>query len=111
MDLWETVIHAGLVGDAKAEGTAREGRSACGGEGEDEEVARSYHDTVLSGKLWQAVHRANDREGVGCLLLDDQCTKTGRPVAEVLREKHLDMCVSPTENLTGTDFKEYEKAT
>ena len=34
MDLWERGIHAGLVGDAKAEGAARDGRYLSGGEGE-----------------------------------------------------------------------------
>ena len=32
MDLWEWGIHAGLVGDVKAEGDAREFRAASGGE-------------------------------------------------------------------------------
>ena len=72
MDLWERGLHAGLVGDAEAEGDAREGR-----EEEDESMACSYHGPVLSGKLRQAVRRATDREGGGCLLPDDQCTKTG----------------------------------
>ena len=85
MDLWERGQHAGLVGDAEAEGAAREGRSAFSGEEEDNAVAQSFHETVLSGKLHQAVRRATDREGRGCLLLDDQCTKTGRPIADVLR--------------------------
>ena len=85
MDLWERGLHAGLAGDAEVEGTAREGRSASGGKEENEAVARIYHDTVLYGKLRQAVRWATDREGGGCILLDDQCIKTGRPVAEVLR--------------------------
>ena len=55
MDLWERGLHAGLVGDANEEGASREGRSANGGEEEDEAVSWSYHNTVLSGKLWQAV--------------------------------------------------------
>ena len=77
MDLWERGLHAGLVGDTKAEGAAREGRAAIGSEEEDEAVSQSYHDTVLSGKLRQAVRQATNREGVGCRLPDDQCTKTG----------------------------------
>ena len=52
MDLWERGINAGLVGDAEAEGASREGRSASGGEEEEEVVAQSYHETVLSGKIW-----------------------------------------------------------
>ena len=63
-------------------------------------MARSFHGTVLSGKLRQAVRRATDQEGRGCLLPEDKCTKTGRPVAEVLWEKHPDMRVLPVENPT-----------
>ena len=70
-------------------------------------MARSYHNTVLSGKLRQAVRKATNRKGGGCLLLDDQCTKTGRPVAEVLREKHPDMRVPPVEDPTCAAFKKY----
>ena len=70
IDLWERGLHAGLVGDAVAEGAALEGRAASVGDEEDEAVSRIYHDTVLSGKLRQAVRRATDREGGWCLLLD-----------------------------------------
>ena len=85
MDLWERGLHAGLVGDSEAEGAAREGRAASCGEEEEELVARSYHDTVLSGKIRQAVRRVTNRERRGCLLPVDQCTKSGRPVADILR--------------------------
>ena len=108
MDLWERGQHAGLVGDAEAEGAAREGRAAFSGKEEDDAVERSYHGTVLSGKLQQAVRRATDQEGGGCLLSDDQCTKTGRPVAEVLWEMHPDMRVPPVENPTCAALEEYE---
>ena len=70
--------------DAEAEGASRKGRSAFSGEEKDNVVARSFHETVLSGKLRQAVPRATDREGGGCLLPEEKFTKTGRPVAEVL---------------------------
>ena len=76
-------------------GLPREGRAASGVKEEDDALARSYHDTVLSGKFWQAVRRATNREGGGYLLPEDQCTKTGQPVAEVLREKHPDMRAPP----------------
>ena len=109
MDLWERGLHAVLVGDAKAEGDSREGRAASGGEEEDKTITRSYHDTVLSGKLRQAARWATVREGGGCLLPDDQCTKTGLPVAEVLREKHPDIRVPPVDNPTCTAFEEYEE--
>ena len=71
-------------------------------------MARIFHETVLSGKLRQAVRRATDREGGGCLLPYDQCTKTGLPVAEVFREKHPDMRVPPVENPACAAFVEYE---
>ena len=54
MDLWDRGLHAGLVGYAKAEGASREGRAISGREDKDEAVAKSYHDTVLSGNLSQA---------------------------------------------------------
>ena len=71
-------------------------------------MARSFHETVLSGKLRKAVRRATDREGVGCLLPGYKCTKTGGPVADVLLEKHPDMRVPPAENPAFTAFEEYE---
>ena len=51
MDLLERGQHAGLVGDAEAEGDTHEGRAAFSGEGEYNAVTRSFHKTVLSGKL------------------------------------------------------------
>ena len=51
MDLWKRGQHAGLVGDAEAEGAAHEGRAAFSSKEEDEAVARIFYETVLSGKL------------------------------------------------------------
>ena len=51
MDPWNIGLHAGLVGDAEAEGAAREGRATRGREEEYEAVAQIYHDIVLSGKV------------------------------------------------------------
>ena len=107
MDLWYRGLHAVLVGYAEAEGAAREGRSASCGEESDDAVARRYHDTVLSGKLRQAVRRSTNREGGGCLFPDNPCTKTRRPVAEILRKKHLDIRVPPMENPTCAAFEGY----
>ena len=63
----------------------------------------------MSGKLRQAVRRETNREGGWCLLPGDQCTKTRRPVAAVLRMKHLDMRVHPVENPTCAAFEEYKE--
>ena len=72
-------------------------------------MAQSFHETMLSGKLRQAVRWATDREGGGCLLPVDKCTKTGRPVADVLLEKHPDMRAPPVENPTYPAFEIYEE--
>ena len=109
MDLWERGQHAGLVGDIEAEGAAREGRAASGDKEEDNAVARSFHETVLLGKIRQAVRRATDQEGGGCLLLDYQCTKTAQPVSEVLWEKHPSMRVPTMENPTCAAFAKYKE--
>ena len=106
MNLWERGQHAGLVGDAEAEGAAREGRAAFSGKEEGDTVARSFHETVLLGKLWQAICQATDWEGGGYLLPEDQCTKTGRPVVEVLQEKHPYMRVPPVENRMCAAFED-----
>ena len=107
MDLWERGQHAGLVGEAEAEGAAHEGRAAFSGEEEDDAVAQSFHETVLLGKLRQAIRRETDREGEGCLLSYEQFTKTRRPVAAVLQEKHPDMRVPQVESPTCAAFENY----
>ena len=63
MDLWESGLHAGLLGDAEAKGATREGRASSRGEEEDEIVSQSYHDTLLSGNMTQAVRQTTVREG------------------------------------------------
>ena len=76
--------------------------------GARQEGGEADGDTVLSGELLQAVRQATNREEGGCLLPEDQCTKPGRPVAEVLREKHPDMRVPPVKNPTCAAVEEYE---
>ena len=109
MDLWERGLHAGLVRDTEEEGAALEGTAANGKEENDEAISLSCHDTVLSGKLRQAVCRATDKEGGGCFLPDDQFTKSGLTVAEVIQEKHPDMRLPTVENPTFAAFKAYGK--
>ena len=65
IDIWESGLHEGLIGDSEVEGAVREGRAASGGEEEDEAVAQSYHNMVLSGILSQAVYSETVREGGG----------------------------------------------
>ena len=110
LDLWERGLHVGLVGDALLEGRAREVCVARSDEEEKDNLARNFHSTLLSGKLRQAVRWANNREGGG-LILGDVCTKTGLPVADVLRDKHPDIHVPPLENPTCMSFEEYKEVT
>ena len=72
----ERRLNTCLLGDADAEGASREDRATSGGEDEDEAISRSYHENLLYGNLRQAFHQATSREGGGCLLPDDQRTKT-----------------------------------
>ena len=69
---------------------------------------RSFHTIFLSRNLRQMVRRATNREG-GCLLPGDVCIKNGRPVADVLWEKHPYMCVLPVENSTCAAFEDYKE--
>ena len=64
---------------------------------------------LLSGKLRQSVHWATDREGGGYLLPDNQCTKTGRSVAEALLDNQPDTRVLSRGNTTCAAFKEHEE--
>ena len=59
----ERSLHAGLVGNAEAEGATREIRDASGGEDEYKAVTGSYHNTVLSGKLRNVICWATNRKG------------------------------------------------
>ena len=61
INLWERGLHAGLVGEAEAEGADMEGRPARGLDEEDKAISRIYHSTVMSGKLSQAFHQATNR--------------------------------------------------
>ena len=63
----------------------------------------------MLGKLRQVVCWVTDREGGGCILPRDVCTKTGRPVADELHEKHPDMRVLPVNNPTCMAFEGYEE--
>ena len=54
----------------------------------DEQRFRSFNATVLNGKLCSTVLQLTDRDGGRVFSPDDPCTKTGRPVLQILQEKH-----------------------
>ena len=109
LDIWKRGIHAGLMGGVLAEGRASKGRIKRREEEEEGFLAHSFHSTLLSGDIHQAVRQTADHEEMGFLLPGDVYTKTGRPVADVLQEKHTDMRVPPVENHTCAAFEEYEE--
>jgi hypothetical protein len=57
---------------------------------DEELIARKYNHMVLDSKLRAAVHFTTACNGSGVLLPQDACTKTGRPVMEVLQSQHPD---------------------
>ena len=77
LDLWERGKHAGLVGDALAEGRAREGRIERRKEEEEDCLAHSFQSTLLLGKLRKVVHQATECEGEGGVF--SRGTSAGRP--------------------------------
>ena len=85
MDLWGRGLHTGLAGDYEAEGAARGGRAASGGEEEYKAISQSYHDMVLSGNPRQAVRWATDREGRGGGGVSSWITNALKPGHRLLR--------------------------
>ena len=62
LKFWERGIHAGLVGNALAEGRAREARVKRSEKEKYDGLACSFHITLLLGKLWQVVCWSTDQE-------------------------------------------------
>lgn len=89
MDLWEEGHHAALVDDTEALLLSRAG--PCRRTPDPESEARAFNSKVLSGRLRPAVRRLTSRDGGGVFQPDDADSKTGRPVVDVLREKHPDL--------------------
>jgi hypothetical protein len=85
MDLWDQGHFKALVDDAEGEVLSRQPSSR---PPDDEARARSFNARVLSGRLRSAVRTLTDRSGGGVRQPDDLCSKAGRPVWQVLQEKH-----------------------
>ena len=91
-----------------AEGRTRKGRVARSNNKEEDHLVHSFYSTLLYEKLQQVVSQATEREVGGCLLPGGVCKKTGRLVADVLKEKHPYMRLPSVENSTFTDFEEHK---
>ena len=107
IDLWERFQHAGLVGDADAEGAAQEGRAAFSGKEEDNAVAWSFHETVFLGNLRQAAGQPTGRgEGVS-----SRTTNALKPGDQFQRSsgRITQICGLPLwKTLACAAFEEYE---
>jgi len=104
MDLWEQGEYHALVDDTEVEALSRVGTTMSP---DEEGIARAFNAKVLSGRLRSAVRSLTNRDGGGVLQPDDKCTKTGRPVVDVLREKHPKMREPPSIGGTTGAFEQY----
>ena len=86
MDLCEKGDVSALVEDTLATNRAQQ----TSGQNNDkpDHVTKVYAGMLLQGKLRQVVRWATNREQGGPLLPTDTDSKSGRPVGEVLEEKH-----------------------
>jgi hypothetical protein len=105
MDLWAQGSFAALCDDTEAEVRSR---TASPRPSDDESQARAFHARVLSGRLRSAVRNITNREGGGVLNPDDNCTKAGRPVLEILREKHPELREPPAVGEKTGAFEPYD---
>ncbi len=85
MDLWDQGHFKALVDDAEGEVLSRQPSSR---PPDEEAQARSFNARVLSGRLRSAVRTLTHRSGGGVRQPDDLCSKSGRPVWQVLQAKH-----------------------
>ena len=87
LKFWEKGCYVGLVDNTVAK--ALNGISPK--ERDPENEVRVFNGKVLSVGLQQVVHSLTTREGGGGVQLDGICTKSGKPVHEVLWDKHPDL--------------------
>ena len=74
---------------------------------DDDAIARRYHSMVIDGRLRAAVRWATSRSGGGMLSPTDIDSKTGRPIIDVLRDKHPDCRTPDLEKDGWALFEEY----
>jgi hypothetical protein len=105
MDLWERGFYATLVDDTEAEVNNKPVARRLP---DDETKARAFNARVCSGRIRAAVRTITRREGGGVLEPDAKCTKTGKPVIDVLRSKHPAMREPKAEDIGTRVFEPYD---
>jgi len=86
LDAWAAGEFSALVSD-----TERECTSATSDPPSDIDInraGRSFHTKLVRGRVRQAVRHLTNRASGGVIDPDGVCTKTGRPVIDVLRDEH-----------------------
>ena len=73
--------------------TAIRGQGRSGGVEDDDAFAGRYDSMVKGSKCREAVRLLTNRLGGGVLGMEDIDAKTGKPLVEVLRDKHPDLMV------------------
>ena len=104
--LWQAGKFDALIQDITSTALANAGGGSNGAN--EEAAARSFHSQVMDGKLRTAVRNLCGGARGGVLGPEDPCTKTGRPVIEVLRAKHPDQRMPDLDNPHNIAFREYE---
>ena len=104
MDRWDQGCHTALVDDTELEVLQKVSASRAP---DDETRARSFNARVLSGRLNSAVRTLTNRSGGGVLQPDDLCSKAGRPVLDVLQEKHPELREPPSVGTIDGAFEPY----
>eukprot|EP00956_Cyclotella_meneghiniana_P025811 scaffold54612_cov72-Cyclotella_meneghiniana.AAC.3 len=104
LELWKAGRYVELVNEVVSE--ARSGIAGRRPEKEvdgevSESVACTFNPMILDGKLRAAVRFATERGLGGPLRPDDNCTKSGRLVLDVMKEKHPAITV-PATNADGS---------
>jgi hypothetical protein len=107
LDCWDQGHFTALIDDTEAELKANarpRNRQA-----DPEVTTRAFDARVLTGRLRSAVRHLTSRQGGGVLQPADLCTKSGRPVVEVLREKHPDLREPPSVGAPDGAFEPYAR--
>ena len=85
LDLWEIGQYANLCSDTVAENRSWPTQTT---QDNEETEYRTFKSKVVNGNIWAAVRGIWGQGQSEVLLLVDVDNKTGRPVMDVLREKH-----------------------
>ena len=98
MDLWDAGKIAELAEEIVRAEKAGESKGAT--PEDDDAIARRFHPMLIDGRLRVAVRWATSRSSGGMLSPADTDLKKGRPIINVLRDKHPD-CRTPDLEMEG----------